>query len=232
MKLLLKAIGYRLVATLTTALVAFALTGDARLALGVGAADSAVKVLLYWWYDVAWARVAARRRKASVVWLTGLSGAGKTTLAREMKRRLDAAGQPAMILDGDEIRSLFPGTGFDEASRKAHIMRVGEMAAFLQAQGVTAIVSLISPYRDVRDRVRSLSQRFIEVYVATPLVECEGRDPKGLYRRARSGELAHFTGIDAPYEAPITPDVVINTTGRSVGACAGEILRAVRSAAG
>jgi 3'(2'), 5'-bisphosphate nucleotidase len=121
----------------------------------------------------------------AVVWFTGLSGAGKTTIATRVAERLRALGAPVELLDGDEIRAVFPDVGFSRADRDAHIRRVGHAAALLEKHGVTTLVSLVSPYRDSRQFVRRLCRRFIEVHVATPIDECERRDVKGLYARAR-----------------------------------------------
>lgn len=149
-----------------------------------------------------------------VIWLTGLSGAGKTTLARNCCFYFQSIGKKVEHLDGDRIRQNV-STGFTPAERINHILRVGEMAAALEGQGVFVLASLISPYQKTRGEVRHLCKRFIEVYVSTPLSECEHRDAKGLYRLARSGAIKNFTGIDDPYEPPKNPDVEISTLGRS-----------------
>jgi adenylylsulfate kinase len=161
----------------------------------------------------------------AVVWFTGLSGSGKSTIARELRRRLEELATPVEYLDGDEIRSLFPGTGFTRPERDAHIRRVGFLASRLERHGVTVVTALVSPYRDSRGFARSLCRRFVEVYVATPLDECERRDPKGLYARARRGEIAHFTGIDDPFEPPESPEVVVDTRHTTVEEAVGAILR-------
>lgn len=148
----------------------------------------------------------------AVVWFTGLPAAGKTTLARALKRRLEAVGTPAELLDGDELRALFPEVGFTSAERDLHIRRVGHLASRLEHHGVTSLVSLVSPYRASRDFVRGLCRRFIEVHVSTPLAEFQRRDPKGLYSRARAGLLAGLTGVTNPYEAPEAPGLRIDTT--------------------
>lgn len=147
-----------------------------------------------------------------VIWFTGLSGAGKTTLANALAKRLQDQGILPVLLDGDTIRALVNQTGFDEASRKDHNRLVGKWANLLQQQGHWVIVSLISPYREVRNEIRQMCPRFIEVYLATPLDECIQRDPKGLYSRALAGEITQFTGISAPYEEPEQPEISINTS--------------------
>jgi len=150
----------------------------------------------------------------ATVWLTGLSGSGKSTVAVELERLLVADGRPAYRLDGDNLRhGLNADLGFSEADRHENVRRAGEVARLLADAGVVAIVPLISPYRAARDRVRELHGSdglpFLEVFVDTPLEECERRDPKGLYAKARAGEITGFTGIDDPYEAPANPEVVL-----------------------
>ena len=163
--------------------------------------------------------------RPAVVWLTGLSGAGKTTIAAELVSRLTARGAAVESLDGDALRSALPGTGFSRAERDAHVRRVGYLASRLEAHGVVVVASLISPYRDSRAAVRALCSTFVEVHVATALEECERRDPKGLYRRARAGEITQFTGVDDPYEPPAAPEIVVDTANESPAAAAGRILR-------
>jgi len=165
--------------------------------------------------------------RSVVIWFTGLSGAGKSTIAERVAERLVARGERVEFLDGDVIRSLFPNTGFTPADRDAHVRRVGFLASRLEHHGVVVIAALISPSAASRQFVRDLCHRMVEVYVATPLVECERRDVKGLYARARLGELHDFTGIDAPYEAPVAPDVSIDTTALSVDEAAERVLEAV-----
>ena len=148
---------------------------------------------------------------SSVLWLTGLSGAGKSTLARAVELELRRRAGSIEMLDGDAVRALSP-TGFSRADREAHIKRVGFLASRLEYHGVTVVCALISPYADTRDYVRGLCRRFIEIYVATPLDVCEKRDVKGLYARARRGEISQFTGIDDPYEPPSRPELRLDTT--------------------
>ncbi len=149
-----------------------------------------------------------------VVWFTGLSGSGKSTVAVEVERRLVAAGRAAYLLDGDNVRhGLNVDLGFSAADRDENVRRVGEVASLFADAGVVAIVPLVSPYRSAREAVRRRVEGaglvFLEVFVDTPLPECERRDPKGLYAMARAGELTGMTGIDDPYEAPDAPDLVI-----------------------
>jgi adenylyl-sulfate kinase len=156
--------------------------------------------------------------RGGTVWLTGLSGAGKTTVACALHDLLLEKGLRSYNLDGDDLREgLNADLGFEEQDRVENVRRLGEVAALLARFGHLSIVSAISPYaagrKAVRDRHQSLSVTFVEVYVATPLEVCEARDPKGLYARARRGELASFTGTSAPYEPPESPELVLTTTG-------------------
>jgi adenylylsulfate kinase len=146
-----------------------------------------------------------------VFWLTGLSGSGKTSLADLVQEYLSSKGYKVECLDGDKLRILFPNTGFSKDERNIHVRRAGELAAKLEREGVVVVASLISPYRESRDYVRSICSEFAEVYVNASLETCEARDPKKLYSRARKGEIKHFTGIDDPYEVPEHPELVIIT---------------------
>ncbi len=155
-----------------------------------------------------------RATQGMTVWLTGLSGSGKSTIGAELERRLVASGRPAYLLDGDNLRhGLNAGLGFSVQDRKENVRRAGEVAKLFADAGVIAVVSLISPYRGDRDLIRQIHQdaglRFVEVFVDTPLEVCAERDPKGLYAKARAGVITGFTGLDDPYEAPHRPDVVL-----------------------
>ena len=155
-----------------------------------------------------------RLSRGATVWFTGLSGSGKSTIAAACERLLLRAGRPAYVLDGDNLRHGLNGDlGFSPADRAENVRRVGEVARLFADAGVVVVVPLISPYRADRDRVRSAHEaaelRFIEVHVATPIDVCEQRDPKGLYAKARAGEITGFTGIDDPYEPPVAPELVL-----------------------
>ena len=163
-------------------------------------------------------RSALKNQKPGVLWLTGLSGAGKSTIANLVERILAAEGKHTYILDGDNIRhGLSSDLGFAATDRIENIRRVSEVARLLTDAGLIVIVSLISPYQSERDRARRtiVTGEFIEVFIDTSLAECERRDPKGLYRRARAGEIRGMTGIDSPYEAPINPEIHIETVNRT-----------------
>jgi bifunctional enzyme CysN/CysC len=185
------------------------------------------------WY--AGALTTERRRTllgtGATVWLTGLPAAGKSTLAAALEERLVEAGRPAYLLDGDNLRHGLNGDlGFDRRSRQESVRRTGEVARLLADAGAVAVVSLVSPYAEDRDAARVVHEAtglpFFEVWVDTPLEECERRDPKGLYARARRGELSGMTGIDDPYEAPLRPDLVV-PPGLSVDRAVERIIRAL-----
>lgn len=148
-----------------------------------------------------------------VFWLTGLPGSGKTALAERLSEYLKANDLRVARLDGDTLRAMFPGTGYSRDERDMHVRRTGELAAQLEKDGAIVIASLISPYREARAYARSLCSCFIEVYVKASLETCETRDPKGLYKKARAGEIKNFTGVDDPYEPPESPDSIIPTDG-------------------
>lgn len=160
-------------------------------------------------------RRAATGLVGATVWLTGLSGSGKSTVAVEAERLLVARGLPTSVLDGDNLRhGLNAGLGFDAEGRAENVRRVGEVAVLLAQAGVVALAPLVSPYRADRDRVRARHADsgvpFFEIHVATSLDECERRDPKGLYAKARRGELTGFTGIDDPWEPPLRPELSLD----------------------
>ena len=172
----------------------------------------------------AMSRESRTKAAAPVLWFTGLSGSGKSTIATRVRAELESRGVEVEYLDGDALREVFPNTGFTRAEREEHLRRTGYMASRLAAHGVTVVASLVSPYRESRDFIRKLCHEFVEIYVATPLEECERRDVKGLYARARRGELRNFTGIDDPYEPPETPELTLDTRALSVEQCVAEVL--------
>jgi adenylylsulfate kinase len=147
-----------------------------------------------------------------VLWLTGLSGAGKSTIASAVAPQLEARGHRVEVLDGDEVRTnLCQGLGFSREDRDTNIARIGYVAGKLAKHGVAVVVAAISPYREARDKVRSSVDNFVEVHVAAPVTTCAERDVKGLYARALAGEIKNFTGVSDPYEEPRDPEIALHT---------------------
>lgn len=161
---------------------------------------------------------------ACVVWLTGLPGSGKSTIAERVSAELRRRGHRVETLDGDAMRSVFPQTGFSKVERDTHIRRAGYLASRLEFHGVIVVASFVSPYRESRAAVRALCRNFVEVYVATPIDECERRDVKGMYAKARRGEIPQFTGVSDPYEPPESPELVIDTRDLSIDEAARRVL--------
>ena len=165
--------------------------------------------------------------RGCTVWLTGLSGSGKSTIAVALEKELCTRGVRAYILDGDNIRhGLNKNLGFSPSDRTENIRRIGEVAKLFTDGGMVALTAFISPYRADRDQVRAIMQAgdFIEVFVDCPVETCEARDVKGLYKKARAGEIPEFTGISAPYEAPLKPELTIRTGDQAVEASVAQIL--------
>lgn len=189
--------------------------------------------------NIHWQRVAVdksvrarlKQQRPCVLWFTGLSGAGKSTIADLVDRRLAELGRHAALLDGDNLRhGINRDLGFSNADRAENVRRAAEIAALFVDAGMIALVALISPFRSERElaRQRVEAGEFIEIHVATPLAECERRDPKGLYRKARAGELPAFTGIDDPYERPQAPEITIDTSELSTDAACERVIRYLR----
>jgi adenylylsulfate kinase len=223
---LVKSISWRVMGTLVTAFLVWLFTRRLTLAAGAGALDAVSKIALFYLHERVWDRVRLGRRQVrpAVIWFTGLSGSGKSTVAEYVKAQIAQRGWRCEHLDGDVIRSIFPSTGFTRADRDAHVRRVGYLASRLESHGIFVIASLISPYAESRDFVRGLCKNFVEVHVSTPLAECERRDVKGLYEKARSGAIKNFTGVDDPYEAPVDPELSLDTTQISVEDAGAQIM--------
>lgn len=187
--------------------------------------------------DLTWHPLDAREtrwrhlgQRPVIAWFTGLSGAGKSTVANAVDRQLRARGRACMVLDGDNLRhGLTSDLGFSVEDRAENVRRVAETARLMAEAGLVAIVSLISPFRAERAAARSIAGDipFLEVFISTPLLICEERDPKGLYQRARAGRIAQFTGISSPYEAPSAPDLVVRAYGTQVGPSSSELTEAL-----
>jgi adenylylsulfate kinase len=166
--------------------------------------------------------------RGAILWFTGLSGSGKSTLANAVDHRLHELGLSSYVLDGDNVRHGLNGDlGFSPEDRTENIRRIGEVAKLFTDAGTFALTAFISPYREDRDQIRATTDRpddFVEIFVSCPLDVCEERDPKGLYVKARAGEIPEFTGISAPYEEPVTAEIVVDTAVSSLDECVDVVL--------
>ncbi|MCE2029367.1 adenylyl-sulfate kinase [Sessilibacter corallicola] len=172
-------------------------------------------------------RVELKQQKPCILWFTGLSGAGKSTLANTVDYELYRRGQHTYVLDGDNVRhGLNKDLGFTDEDRIENIRRIGEASKLFLDAGLIVLSAFISPFREDRNMVRKLVEDgdFIEVFVSTPLSVCEDRDPKGLYKKARKGEIKHFTGIDSPYQEPENPEIVVDTSLYSIEEAGGIVI--------
>ncbi len=168
------------------------------------------------------------RQRACTVWLTGLGGSGKSTIAKAVERLLYDGGHACLVLDGDNVRQgLCRDLGFSREDRAENIRRVAEVAALANDAGLVVVTAFLSPYAEDRSRARDVigAQRFVEAFVDAPLAVCEARDPKGLYRKARAGLLPQFTGVTDPYEPPAAPDLRLDSAATTIEACAQAVLR-------
>jgi adenylylsulfate kinase len=172
-------------------------------------------------------RAKHKNQRPCLLWFTGLSGSGKSTIASAVEQKLFELGHHTYLLDGDNVRhGLNKDLGFSDVDRIENIRRIGELSKLMVDAGLLVMAAFISPFRADRKMVRELTQNheFIEVYMETPLEECERRDPKGLYKKARKGEIKNFTGIDSEYEVPAAPEVTVNTVEQSIEECADQII--------
>jgi len=214
----LKTVSWRLFATLTTVAIVYAFTAKLNIALAIGGIEMVLKLVLYYLHERGWNYIHLGRKEIEpkVLWLTGLSGSGKSTIGEKLYNDLKGKGFKVEYLDGDRVRDIFPNTGFSKEERDRHVKRIGFLASMLEKNGVIVVASFISPYEESRQFVRSLCNNFVEIHLSTPLEECIKRDVKGLYARAIKGELRNFTGINDPYEEPLNPEIRIDTTNISV----------------
>ncbi len=169
--------------------------------------------------------------KGAVIWITGLSGAGKSTIAHAVEERLHSMGCRTFVLDGDNVRhGLCSDLGFSDEDRSENLRRIGEVCKLFLEAGVISLTAFISPFRKDRERVRSIIPHgdFVEIYARCPLEVCEQRDVKGLYKRARAGEIKQFTGIDSPYEEPVNPELILDTHLHTLDECVDQVIEMLR----
>lgn len=173
-------------------------------------------------------RVKLKRQQPVVLWFTGLSGSGKSTVANAVESKLLSLGKHSYLLDGDNVRhGLNKDLGFSDADRIENIRRIGEVAKLFLDSGAIVLTAFISPFISDRQQARELlaEKQFLEVFIDTPLKICEQRDPKGLYKKARKGEIKNFTGIDSEYEAPLNPEIHVKTENKSIEECAEQVVK-------
>ncbi|MCF2946680.1 adenylyl-sulfate kinase [Paraglaciecola aquimarina] len=177
-------------------------------------------------------RAQAKNQKPCVLWLTGLSGSGKSTIANLLEKKLAEHDKHTYLLDGDNVRhGLCGDLGFSDKDRVENIRRIGEVAKLFVDAGTVVITAFISPFKSERDYCRNLleSSEFVEIFIDTPLAECEKRDPKGLYQKARKGDIKDFTGIDSPYEAPESPEITLSYSGQTAEGSAEQIFEQLKA---
>jgi len=224
---LLKTITWRIIATTFTFLVVWLITGEIELGIGLAVIEFIGKMFLYYYHERCWYRFTdfgvKRKIDNKVYWFTGLSGSGKSTIAEEFAKHLDNS----FILDGDIFRNgLSKDLGFSIDDRDENIRRSAEVAKVISELGYNVIVAFISPYMEQRKNAKNIiGDKFIEVYIDTPLIECVRRDPKGLYKLVKEGKIKNFTGIDDPYEEPKNPDIIIKTENKTPKECVCNILK-------
>jgi adenylylsulfate kinase len=221
-----KTISWRFLATLTTFSLVWIFTRKIDTALAVVVLEVVIKMIIYFLHERGWNRVRWGRKEIQpfVVWITGLSGAGKTEVAKIVAERLNKMKLKTDHLDGETIRHLFPRTGFTKQEVNRHIRRVGLLANRLEKNGVFVVASFISPYRKSREFVKGLCNNFIEVYLSTPLEFCQKRDYNRLYSRARKGEVKNLPGVDVEYEKPENPNMEFDVSGEGVERTAEKVM--------
>lgn len=227
---IVKTVSYRLTGSVATAFLVLLFVGDLTTAVSVGGIDALLKIVVYFLHERVWDRVKFGKHeiKPFVIWITGLSGSGKTSVAAEVARQLQAAKLKVEHLDGETVRHIFPHTGFTREAVNDHIERVGHLASRLEQNGVFVVASFISPYRESREFVRKMCRNFILVHLSTPVEECEKRDPSGIYGRARAGEVRMVVGVDLPYEQPVNAQITMDTSRHSTKDVADEIMRVLK----
>ncbi len=214
----IKLISWRFWASLTTIALVLLFVGEIKAALLVGITEVVAKIILYFFHERTWDKIRFGKKEIQplILWFTGLSGSGKSTLSETVYKELMKKDIKTERLDGDTVRNIFSKTGFTKIERNEHIKRVGYLASRMEKNGIFVVASFVSPYRESREFVRGLCNNFIEIYISTPLEICEKRDTKGLYKKARNGEIENFTGVNDPYEEPQNPEITIDTSKLSI----------------
>ncbi len=214
----LKAISWRVWATVTTAIIVFIFTGEFVLAITIGLFEVFAKMMLYFFHERLWQKISFGKKEVPsfILWFTGLPASGKKALAESVYNELRKDKLKVERLDSHDVRPLFPETGFAPEDVNRHVKRAGHLCAMLEKNGVIVVASFVSPYLESREFARSVSRNFIEVYMSTTVEACEERDEKGHYLRARKGEYRNFPGIDVDYEEPRKAEIVIDVDNLSL----------------
>ncbi len=211
---LVKAVSWRILATTITTGIVYALFGRLDLAVAAGVIESTSKIVMYFVHERIWERIGFGRKKVKpfVLWFTGLPLSGKTAIADVVYEKLKRNDKlPLQRLDSREIREMIPELGFDRRDRILHLKRVAFLIRILQSNSISVVASFVSPYREVREFIRNHTDNFIEIYVKASVETCMKRDYKGVYEKAKRGEIKNLTGVDEPYEEPETPEIVLDT---------------------
>lgn len=228
---ILKAFSWRTWATITTAIIVFAFTGEFALAITVGFIEVFAKMALYFFHERLWQKISFGKKEipSFVLWFTGLSASGKKALADAVYQQLIQDKLKVERLDSLDVRPLFPETGFSPEEVNRHVKRAGHLCAMLEKNGVIVVASFVSPYRQSRVFARERAVNFIEVYMETTVKACEQRDTKGHYAKAQRGEYQNFPGVDVEYEVPINPEIVIDVDHLSLDEMAEKIIHCLKS---
>ncbi len=227
---IVKGISWRVVATATTIIIIYFFFGRLDLAIAAGLIESVLKVGLYWAHERAWFKVRWGKKKIEPfnLWFTGLPLSGKTTIADKVYAELEKLHIPLERLDSKDIRDLIPNIGFTREDRNRHMHRIGYLIQKLQKNSISTVASFVSPYRESRKAIRAMVKNNIVVYVKTELETCKARDYKGIYKKAISGELQNFSGVNDVYEEPRHAEIIIDTDKMSADEAAALIVTYVR----
>jgi adenylylsulfate kinase len=227
---IVKTISWRVLATITTITLVYIFIGDTTIAFTVGGIEVFLKMLVYFIHERVWDKLKFGRHEIQpfVVWITGLARSGKSEIGKELSKLLKEKKLNVEHLDGHSVRDIFTQTGYTKAEVNYHIERVGYLASKLENQGVFVVASFLSPYRESRDFVKRTCKNFVEVHISTPAEACEKMDQKGVYVKARRGEIQNFPGINANYEIPENPTLTFDTTNLSTKEVANSIFNHIK----
>ena len=223
---ILKALSWRTWATIATAIIVFAFTGEVALAVTVGFLEVFAKMALYFFHERLWQKISFGKKEipSFVLWFTGLPASGKKALADAVYQQLVKDKLKVERLDSLDVRPLFPETGFSPEEVNRHVKRAGHLCAMLEKNGIIVIASFVSPYQNSRNFARERAANFIEVYMQTTVEECEQRDDKRHYAKARRGEYQNFPGVDVEYEIPVNPEITIDVDNQTLDTSAEQVL--------